>query len=209
MKRRIWIGLVFVAALSSPLRAQQMTMTDSMLDRLTREALHANAGLAAASSRARASDARVRPAGTLADPTVMVGVMDLTLELRLADNTVVDRKGLQLEWSARSVPAPAKSQPRRVEATEIALMMKNGAELMANGDIAAARMMFQRAAEAGEAKAAFSLAETYDPLVLRKLGARGAITADIAMARSWYEKAREMGSTVAPERIVRLTQIPR
>ena len=103
---------------------------------------------------------------------------------------------------------PGKSPPQRGDADEIALMMKNGAELMANGDIAAARMMFQRAAEAGEAKAAFSLAETYDPLVLRKLGARGAITADIAMAQSWYEKARDMGSTVAPERIVRLTRLP-
>lgn len=79
MNRRFLIGLVFAAGLSSPLRAQQMAMTDSLLDRLTREALRANAGLSAASSRVRAFDARIRPAGSLADPTVMVGVTDLTL----------------------------------------------------------------------------------------------------------------------------------
>ena len=99
----------------------------------------------------------------------------------------------------------AEAPPRRLEAAEIALIMKNGAELLAQGDIAAARLMFERAAQAGDAMAAFALAETYDPLVLRKLGARG-ITANIALAQSWYEKARDLGSTAAPARIVRLTR---
>jgi len=138
-------------------------------------------------------------------PRGFVGTMDLTLELRLADNTVVDRKGLQLEWSDRSV---AKSQPRQLEATDIALMRKNGAEFMANGNIVAARMMFQPAAEAGDPAAAFALAETYDPLVLRKLGAKGGGTADVALAHSWYEKAKDLGSTTAPERLERLARLP-
>ena len=86
--------------------------------------------------------------------------------------------------------------------------MKIGAELMANGDVTAARMMFERAAEAGEAAAAFALAETYDPAVLRRLRLRGGIAPDVALARRWYEKARDLGSIAAPERIVRLTQIP-
>ena len=148
------------------------------------------------------NDAAVTP------PRGFVGVMDLALELRLADNTVVDRQGLQLEWSAKNVLAPAKPQPRRLEAAEIALMMKNGSAFMANGNIGAARMMFQPAAEAGEPVAAFALAETYDPLVLRKLGAKGGITSDIALALSWYEKAKNLGSTVAPERLERLARLP-
>jgi TPR repeat protein len=86
-------------------------------------------------------------------------------------------------------------------------MMKNGAELMANGDIAAARLMFKRAAETGDGGAAFALAETYDPLVLRKLGTRVALMSDIALAQSWYKKARELGSTLAPERIGSLTRL--
>jgi hypothetical protein len=144
---------------------------------------------------------------TVTPPRGFAGVMDLTLELRLADNTVVDRKSLQLEWSSRNVVRSGKSQGDAA-AAEVALMMKNGTQLMANGDIAAARMMFQRAAEAGEAAAAFALAETYDPLVLKKLGARGGITSDVAQAQSWYEKARDLGSTAAPERLERLARLP-
>jgi TPR repeat protein len=82
--------------------------------------------------------------------------------------------------------------------------LKLGADLMAAGDIAAARTMFARVAEAGEAAGAFALAETYDPAVLGTMGLRGGITADPAQARRWYEKAREMGSSAAPERIARL-----
>jgi hypothetical protein len=143
-------------------------------------------------------------------PRGFVGVMELTVELRLADNTVVDRRSLQLEWSGQTVFKPSKPvTPQGADnAAEIALMMRNGTQLMGNGDIAAARMMFQRAAEAGEAAAAFALAETYDPLVLRKLGARGGITSDIALAQIWYEKARDLGSTAAPERLERLVRVP-
>jgi TPR repeat protein len=106
-------------------------------------------------------------------------------------------------------PIPAQAVPLQptVSAAAVASMMKNGAELMANGDIAAARMMFMRAAETRDAGAAFALAETYDPLVLRKLGTRVALMSDTALAQTWYEKARDLGSTLAPERIVRLTQV--
>jgi len=114
----------------------------------------------------------------------------------------------QPERSAPDILAPAKPPPRRLEADEIALMMKNGAAFLANGNIGAARMMFQPAAEAGDPVAAFALAETYDPSVLRKLGAKGGIASDIALAHSWYEKARNLGSTLAAERLERLARIP-
>jgi len=130
---------------------------------------------------------------TVTPPRGFVGVMDLTLELRLADNTVVDRKVLQLEWLGKNLFAPTKPQPRRFETAEIALLMKDGAAFMANRNIVAARMLFQPAAEAGEPAAAFALAETYDPLVLGKLGASGEIQSDVVLARSWYEKAKNLG----------------
>jgi len=141
-------------------------------------------------------------------PRGFVGAMDLTVELRLADNTVADRKDLQLEWPGKNVLAPAKSQPPQHNAAEIALMMKSAAALMANGDISAARMMYQPLAEEGEAMAAIALAETYDPLVLRKSNVTRGITPDVALAQSWYEKAKALGSAVAPERIERLARLP-
>ena len=95
-------------------------------------------------------------------------------------------------------------QPRQLDAAEIAQMLKRGADLRANGDVASARLMYQRAAEAGEAMAALTLAETYDPLALPK----GGITSDVGLAHFWYEKAKDLGSTVAPERLERLARRP-
>lgn len=117
MKHYIWIGLAFTAACTTSLCAQRTAMPDSLLDRLTREALHASPGLAAASSRARALDARIRPAGTLADPNVMVGVMDLTLPhfaFRQSDFTEID---LQVE---QAFPWPGTLSARTRSAASLA-----------------------------------------------------------------------------------------
>lgn len=62
-----------------PLQGQDASFTDSVLDRLTSEAIAANPALRALQSGYRAATRRVRPAGVLADPMIEVGVMDLTL----------------------------------------------------------------------------------------------------------------------------------
>jgi TPR repeat protein len=121
---------------------------------------------------------------------------------------VIDRKGVLLEWSHNSRLATSSFPPRQLDAAEIKLMVKSGLEFMANGNVGAARLMFQPAAEAGDAVAAFALAETYDPLVLKRLGTRGGITPDVALANSWYEKAGALGSTLARERLERLARGP-
>ena len=141
-------------------------------------------------------------------PQGFVGTMDLIMELHLANDTVIDRKGVLLEWSHNSRLATASFPPRHLDAAEIKLMVKSGLEFMANGNVGAARLMFQPAAEAGDAVAAFALAETYDPSVLKRLGTRGGITADVTLANSWYEKAGALGSTLARERLERLARGP-
>jgi hypothetical protein len=107
-----------------------------------------------------------------------------------------------------STPPPQAQPPQAQDPAEVAAKMKIGADLIASGDIAAARTMFERVAEAGDAAGAFALAETYDPVVLKKLRLRGGIKSDPAMARRWYEKARDMGSSAAIERIARLAANP-
>jgi TPR repeat protein len=57
-----------------------------------------------------------------------------------------------------------------------------------------------RAADAGDARAAMTLAATYDPVILEKLAVRGVVP-DLAMARSWYEKARQFGAPEAASRL--------
>src|SRR6185312_11402137 len=61
------------------LEGQDPTRSDTVLVRLTAEAVAANAGLAADQARARAATARIRAAGALPDPMLNTGVMDLTL----------------------------------------------------------------------------------------------------------------------------------
>jgi len=140
-------------------------------------------------------------------PRGFVGAMKLTLELRLADSTVVDRKSLELEWMGRGVLVPAKSEPPRHNASEIAAMMKSGAESMANGDVSGARLMYQRLAKEGEASAALALAESYDPPMLREANITRGVAPDFALAQSWYEKAKALGSPVAAERLEKLARL--
>jgi hypothetical protein len=54
---------------------------------------------------------------------------------------------------------------------------------MATGDIVAARLVLQRAAESDEATAALALGAAYDPNVLARLGVVG-ISADLEKART-------------------------
>jgi hypothetical protein len=136
-------------------------------------------------------------------PRGFSGTMDLAVELRFPDGSVADRKPMPVEWLSRVVVA-AKPVPRQHDAAEIAQMLKRASDLMVNGDVSSARLMYQRAAEAGEALAAFALAETYDPLVQ----AKGGIPSDIALAQSWYAKARDMGVSQAAERLDRLAKSP-
>ena len=106
---------------------------------------------------------------------------------------------LQSQASVQT-PAPAMQAGRAIDQEELAAMVKRGEELLNTGDIASARLLLRRAAEARDARAAFALAGTYDPIVLKRLGAYGS-TPDVAAARDWYEKARQYGSREAPQRL--------
>src|SRR5712672_2295036 len=87
-----------------------------------------------------------------------------------------------------------------LDPNEIASSLRRADDLIASGDLAAARLVLRRAANAGDARAAMTLAGTYDPAILEKLGVHGFMP-DVAMARVWYEKAKKFGSAEAPQRL--------
>jgi TPR repeat protein len=130
--------------------------------------------------------------------------MDLAIALRSADDSVADRKMVRLEWTAPVAATTQAMKPRFVfrnlDRDEIDTLVKRGEDFIASSDLAAARLVLQRAAEGGDAGAALRLAGTYDPLVLEKRGLQG-LSADVAKARAWYERAQEFGSTEAPRRL--------
>jgi hypothetical protein len=119
-----------------------------------------------------------------------------------ANEEAIHGKALRASATPRirgDMAKPAKPAPR-LDAEEIAVLLKRGQELVAVGDLASARVVLRRAAEAHDARAALALAGTYDPLVLEKLAVYG-LRADISLARSWYETAKEFGSAEAPRRL--------
>jgi hypothetical protein len=155
-------------------------------------------------------DAKVRP------PREFTGQMDLVLELRLADGTIADRRSMRLEWRGSNrttalAPADTRSPAAEPEASELrralrpeqrqaAALVARGKELLRDGDFSSARLILQRAADAGEADAALTLGSTYDPGKLAQLGIRSQV-ANVDLARTWYEKAQEFGSTEASSRL--------
>ncbi|WP_407116679.1 hypothetical protein [Bradyrhizobium sp. LMG 9283] len=72
--------------------------------------------------------------------------------------------------------------------------------LLEQGDIGAARIVLERAAERGSAQAVFALAETYDPHVLPKWSTVGTL-GDVTKARELYAKAEAVGNTQAKQRL--------
>jgi hypothetical protein len=101
-------------------------------------------------------------------------------------------------------PAPsAAPQIRRMDADELATLMQRAKGFLATGDLPAARLLLERAADAQEADAALMLAQTYDPDVLGTSDVRN-IAPEPAKARAWYQKAAQLGSADAQRRLAQL-----
>lgn len=81
--------------------------------------------------------------------------------------------------------------------------IKRGDEHLAEGGVAQARLLYERAAEAGLAQGAMAVAGTYDAAELERLGVRG-LQPDTALAIRWYERARQLGAAGAGVRLRRL-----
>jgi hypothetical protein len=155
------------------------------------------------------------------------GVLDFNVELRLADDSVIDRGSFRLEWtpvvasaavasasdtsgisSDNHAASAAPSEPNaipptaesRLDRRQIELLIGRSQKLMTEGDFSAARTLLERAAEAHDARAALALGSTFDPIMLAILHARG-IAPDLSLARYWYERASELGSEEANERL--------
>jgi hypothetical protein len=106
-------------------------------------------------------------------------------------------------WFPQEIGAaapPASKTIRTLDPDEIALLIKQGEQFVAAGDLVTARMVLLRAAQAGDLTAALALGATYDPVVLARIGVVG-FRADVEQARSWYQKAERLGSSEATRRL--------
>ena len=165
------------------------------------------------------------PVTVVIPPRDYVGQMNIVAELPVGDGQTVLRSAVRLAWrqatlrsgnasglqapAAPSTTGAASSVPaRQIDPKEIAALIKRGEELASTGDIPAARLLLQRAAEARNARAAFELAATYDPIVIKQLS-RSGTAPDLALARAWYQRARDWGSPEAPKQLEALASADR
>jgi hypothetical protein len=103
-------------------------------------------------------------------------------------------------------PTMQKEPPKAVlRPAEIASLLQRGKTYFEAGDVAAARLLFRRAVEAGDAAAAVAMGSTYDPAVLAAHFVHG-VEANAETARGWYGKARDLGSPEGPRRIEMLAR---
>ena len=155
---------------------------------LIQEANAAQAKTPAAEQQRRAlEEAQARAAGVI--PAV-----------RSADGQVA--RVTHLEKNAAAEPPKAIEAQRNAEAAKL---IARAIALLGQGNIGAARTVLERAAENGNAKASFMLAETYDPAMLSAWGTWGT-RGEVVKAREHYAKAYGGGIREAKERLDALRQ---
>jgi hypothetical protein len=101
--------------------------------------------------------------------------------------------------TSQNTATPARLSPNEEE--ELGRLILKGNNNMQTGKVAAARLLYQRAAESGLAEGALALAGTYDAKELVKWNIVGGVHADAKLARQWYGKAKDMGSQEASRRL--------
>jgi hypothetical protein len=123
-------------------------------------------------------------------------------------NVTILRAGTEPPNEARTIGRPGfRSGPSSLapqDRDRAMRFMQKGEEHLAEGNVSAARLMFERAADVGLAQAAMALAATFDATELARLSVRGGIQPDAKEARRWYERALQLGDAEAEPRLRRL-----
>jgi hypothetical protein len=102
--------------------------------------------------------------------------------------------------SAGAASMPAARRPT----IDAAPLMARGQTFLQQGDIASARLFFERAAKHGDVAAMTALARTFDPVELRRHGVLG-IKGDPNRAMELYRSAASAGDATAQQSMTRLS----
>lgn len=198
-------------------------------ERAQRTALAAE--LSAAQREIEAQAVQLRKAGNEADQlrrasesTIVELQQRLQQERDRAAATARELASLRPATAGRATaePAPASEGPKAPQAVAVAVpavaaeprnspdamrLLARASALLSQGDIGSARIVLERAAETGSARASFMLAETYDPRILSAWGTYGT-RGEVTRARELYAKAQSGGIPEAKDRVEALLQAP-
>jgi TPR repeat protein len=96
--------------------------------------------------------------------------------------------------------APA---PPPLPADQIIALLARGDAFVRTRDIASARLLYERAADAGNGRAALRMGESFDPAFLDSIGI-SRMLGDRQLALSWYRRACDLGDAEAAQLLQKL-----
>jgi hypothetical protein len=150
--------------------------------------------------------------GTVVDGKNDVPSLDRVLASRVsaspvsASKTPIDTSAEPANAPVAAPSSPAAAPPSSgLSNAELTELLHQGDALLRNGDVASARLFYERAAGAGDGRAALRLGATFDPEFLGRLGL-GKLQANPAEARAWYSRARDLGAVDAKRQLNSLRQ---
>ena len=172
--------------------------------------LRGSDGAALVSSVVRLTWTSATPVGTVATPVGTVEAPASAAAVAAGPAAAPTPPQQQSVTSPGPPPGAARAEPpmREINPDEVAGFLRRAQELLAAGDVQAARLLLLRAAEAHDAGAALSLAKTFDPLLSKQFGAADP-EPDLAQARNWYQKAEEWGALEARRQLEALASYNR
>ena len=111
------------------------------------------------------------------------------------------------ETGRQAVPAAVTADKARaplpLPAEQITALLTRGDAFVRTRDIASARLFYERAADAGNGRAALRMGESFDRAFLDSIGIYR-IIGDRQVALSWYRRARDLGDTEAAQLLHKL-----
>ena len=111
------------------------------------------------------------------------------------------------ETGRQAVPAAVTADKARaplpLPAEQITALLTRGDAFVRSRAIASARLFYERAADAGNGRAALRMGESFDRAFLDSIGIYRMI-GDRQLALSWYRRARDLGDTEAAQLLHKL-----
>jgi hypothetical protein len=100
-------------------------------------------------------------------------------------------------------PARPARSGQKMPPKEEAVLLEKGRELIRQGGITAARIIFEELAKKGSAQGALDLARSYDPMYTPD-PRLASVAPDVNKALQWYRRADELGSEEARARLAEI-----
>jgi Sel1 repeat len=136
---------------------------------------------------------------TITLPATAAGSAEVMVALVGPDGSALVETKCTLVVAVQPAPPPPSPYDRQ----RARQFLEKANEQLAQGLVASARQLYERAADLGLGEAAMALAGTYDAVELDRPHLRG-VQPDAKEARRWYERARALGANEAVQRLQRL-----